>query len=133
MKLEVQFKPQLDNFDLKILQRNHSKPNEKVLEVAADVLAMDEEREPEFKQDDLNYLLQCGIPELGAKWALYKNNNNPDIAMGWYCEHSEDPDIKQPLPKIKVQKGKSKSNVDPVALQSLIGMGFTEQNKQCIK
>ena len=127
VKLEVQFKPQLDNFDLKILQRDHSKPNEKVLEVAADVLAMDEEREPEFKQDDLNYLLQCGIPELGAKWALYKNNNNPDIAMGWYCEHSEDPDIKQPLPKIKVQKGKSKSNVDPVALQNLIGMGFTEQ------
>lgn len=128
VKLEVQFKPILDNFDLKILQRDHSKPGEKVLESGLDELNMEEEKEPDFNQNDVNYLLQCGIPEHGAKWALLKNNNNPEMAMGWYCDHSEDPEIKGPLPKVKVQKNKkSNSNVDEASLSNLMGMGFTKE------
>lgn len=128
VKLEVQFKPILDNFDLKILQRDHSKPGEKVLESGLDELNMEEEKEPEFNQNDVNYLLQYGIPEHGAKWALLKNNNNPEIAMAWYCDHSEDPEIKGPLPKVKVQKNKkSNSNVDEASLSNLMGMGFTKE------
>ena len=128
VKLEVQFKPILDNFDLKILQRDHSKPGEKVLESGLDELNMEEEKEPDFNQNDVNYLLQYGIPEHGAKWALLKNNNNPEMAMAWYCDHSEDPEIKGPLPKVKVQKNKkSNSNVDEASLSNLMGMGFTKE------
>lgn len=128
VKLEVQFKPILDNFDLKILQRDHSKPGEKVLESGLDELNMEEEKELDFNQNDVNYLLQYGIPEHGAKWALLKNNNNPEIAMAWYCDHSKDPEIKGPLPKVKVQKNKkSNSNVDEASLSNLMGMGFTKE------
>ena len=128
VKLEVQFKPILDNFDLKILQRDHSKPGEKVLESGLDELNMEEEKEPDFNQNDVNYLLQYGIPEHGAKWALLKNNNNPEMAMVWYCDHREDPEIKGPLPKVKVQKNKkSNSNVDEASLSNLMGMGFTKE------
>lgn len=128
IKLEVKFKPKIDDFDLSVLQRDHTKPGEKVIESEKDEAQEEEEKEPEFKQEDVNYLLQCGIPELGAKWALYKNNNDPEIAIGWYCENSENPEIKNPLPKIKVKKGSDGgANVNQESLNNLIGMGFTKE------
>ena len=104
LKLECKFNTKLDDFDLKILNREHSKPDEKIIESGLDELNEEEEKEPEFKEEDINFLLQCGIPELGAKWALYKNNNDPEIAMAWYCENAENPEYKLPLPKIKEWK-----------------------------
>ena len=128
VKLECKFTTKLNDFDLKILNREHKKENEKIIESGLDELNEEEEREPEFKQDDINFLLQCGIPELGAKWALFKNNNNPEIAMGWYCENSENPDYKLPLPKIKIKKGKKGEEVfDQNSIDILVGMGFPKE------
>ena len=128
VKLEVQLDLKLLDFDLKVFCRDHSKPNEKVIESGTDELNdLEEEKEPEFKQDDINFLLQCGIPELGAKWALFKNNNNPDLAMGWYCENVDNPEIKQPLPKIKVKKNQKNQNFSDDNVNSLVSMGFTKE------
>lgn len=140
VKLEVKFQALIDNCNLSILQRQHSELNEQLILddkvkqiVSQDKKEEEEEKEPTFNQDNLNSLLQCGIPELGAKWALMKNNYNLDMALGWYCDHSEDAEIKQPLPKIKVKKTFDKSssvsapafvpNEDTV--QSMISLGFS--------
>ncbi len=131
LKLECKFNTKLDDFDLKILNREHSKPDEKIIESGLDELNEEEEKEPEFKEEDINFLLQCGIPELGAKWALYKNYNNPEIAIEWYCENSEKEEYKKPLPKIKVKSNKNEDNDNENLLykdgvKNLMGMGFTK-------
>lgn len=39
-------------------------------------------------------VLQMGIPENPAKWALYKTgNNNADMAVTWYFENMADESI----------------------------------------
>ena len=129
VKLEVSFEPIIDKFDAKLLSQNQHKENEKILDTAKEeALEEEEEQEIQFNQDSLNSLLQCGIPELGAKWALYLSNNDPDAALGLYCENAENPDYKKPLPKIKVKKNKNADDeltgVNMASLESLISMGF---------
>jgi ubiquitin carboxyl-terminal hydrolase 5/13 len=95
-----------------------------------------EEQEIQINEDALNYLLQCGIPELGAKWSLYMCNQDPELALGFYCENTDNPEYKKPLPKIKVKKDKNNKNkenltgINMVSLESLINMGF--ERKKCI-
>ena len=131
VKLEVSFEPILDKFDMKLLSQSQHKENEKILDTAKEeAFEEEEEQEIQFNQDSINYLLQCGIPELGAKWALYLSNNDPEAALGLYCENAENPDYKKPLPKVKVKKNKKNggdedlSGVNMASLESLISMGF---------
>ena len=128
VKLEVSFEPILDKFDLKLLSKSQKKENEKILDTAKEEALEEEEQEIQFNQESINYLLQCGVPELGAKWSLYLSNNDPEAALGFYCENSSNPEYQKPLPKIKVKKGKNGeediSGVNMISLESLINMGF---------
>ncbi len=130
VKLEVAFEPKLDNFDLKVLSESQHKENEKILDTAKEeAFEEEEEQEIQFNQESVNYLLQCGIPELGAKWALYLSNNDPEVALGLYCENADNPEYKKPLPKIKAKKNKNNDNdelagINMASLESLISMGF---------
>ena len=60
VKLEVSFEPILDNFDLKLLSREHKKENEVIIDTTKEELAENEEVEEEikFNQEHVNYLLQ---------------------------------------------------------------------------
>ena len=50
------------------------------------------ESEPEINKESLNLLMQQGIPEQHAKWALLSTNNNgPDAALEWYFMNMENP------------------------------------------
>ena len=146
VKLEVAFEPTIDNFDIKLLSQSQKKENEKIIDSAKEEAFEKElkekdqnkeksndeeefvEQEIEFNQDDINYLLQFQIPELGAKWALYLCNNDKEAALGFYCENSENPEYQKPLPKIKVKKiknnGEDLSGVNLAALSSLLDMGM---------
>ena len=162
VKLEVSFEPTLDKFDLGVLSQTHKKENEKILDKEREkALEEEEKKKPEdskkmeveeekeeyeeqeiqFNEEHVNYLLQCGIPELGAKWSLYMCNQDPEVALGFYCENSENPEYKNPLPKIKVKKDKNKpsnnnnnkedlTGINLNSLESLINMGF--ERKKCI-
>ena len=133
VKLEVSFEPILDNFDLKLLSREHKKENEIIIDTTKEELAENEEVEEEikFNQEHVNYLLQSGIPELGAKWALYLSGNDPEAALMLYVENSDNPDYKKPLPKVKVKKNKNnkdgEDNVDQNLVENLINMGFEKK------
>lgn len=53
-----------------------------------------EESEPELNQELLNMLLGMGLPETPAKHALYNTgNNNADMAVMWYYENMDKPEI----------------------------------------
>ena len=126
-KIKNNFKIPINNLELKNLNRNHSKEDENIVFESGEI----EEVEMEFDNENLMYLIQCGIPELGAKWALYKNFNNPEIAIEWYCENSEKEEYKKPLPKIKVKSNKNEDNDNENLLykdgvKNLMGMGFTK-------
>lgn len=70
---------------------NQLAPGEEAL---PDVEASQEEVEPELDAGLLNMVLQMGIPENPAKWALYKTgNNNADMAVTWYFENMGDESI----------------------------------------
>jgi ubiquitin carboxyl-terminal hydrolase 5/13 len=131
VKLEVAFEPILDNFDLKLLTREHKKENEVIIDKAKEEAAENEEVEEDikFNQEHVNYLLQSGIPELGAKWALYLSGNDPEAALMLYVENSDNPDYKKPLPKVKVKKNKKgekdeNDGVNPASIEELMNMGF---------
>lgn len=63
-------------------------------EVIPEEAAGSEEVEPELDAGLLNMVLQMGIPENPAKWALYKTgNNNADMAVTWYFENMADESI----------------------------------------
>ena len=132
VKLEVSFEPILNKFDLKLLSNSQHKENEKILDTAKEeALEEEEEQEIQFNQENVNYLLQCGIPELGAKWALYLSNHDPEVALGLYCENADNPEYKKPLPKIKKKKGKSADDdlagVSLASVESLMSMGFDKK------
>ena len=158
IKLEVSFEPTLDKFDLNKLSQSQKKENEKLFEKELEIQlekekekekALEneknkedkkeeeeeiEERDIEFNQENVNYLIQCGLPELGAKWALYLNNQDPEVALGFYCENEDNPEYKKPLPKIKVKKSKIKENedenisdVDINSLNNLLTMNFSRK------
>ena len=129
IKLEVAFEPILNKFDLKLLSNSQHKENEKVLDTAKEeALEEEEEQEIQFNQEHVNYLLQCGLPELGAKWALYLSNNDPEAALGLYCENMNNPEYQKPLPKVKTKKNKKGGDelagINMASLDSLINMGF---------
>ena len=131
VKLEVSFEPILNKFDLKLLSQSQHKENEKILDTAKEEALEEEEQEIQFNQENVNYLLQCGVPELGAKWALHLSNNDPEAALILYCENSDNPDYKKPLPKIKKKKNKKSeedlSGVNMASVESLINMGFDKK------
>ena len=128
-KSQAQFLLKTDNIDFSSLSPKISKDGENVTER----LAKGQEEvfiEPKFNINDVNYLMQCGIPELGAKWALLKFPD-PDQALGWYCENSENPELKKPIPKQRVIQNKNGKNKDDNLckeedVNNLIGMGFTK-------
>lgn len=54
--------------------------------------------EPDLNQNELNMVIQMGIPELAAKHALWNTgNNSADMAVQWYFENMENPVIHTPL------------------------------------
>ena len=88
----------------------------------ADVLV-----EPEFNKDALNYLLELGVPELGAKHALLKNNQIPEDSLNWYFNNAGEPSLLQPIPKISSKSGQNKTKVlvsENLVLQ-MIEYGFS--------
>ena len=124
-KITTNFEIPIINLELKELNHEHSKENEKIIFEEGEF----EEVEMEFDNENLMFLIQCGIPEIGAKWALYKNFNNPEIAIEWYCENSENEEYKKPLPKIKIKSKKKEDNDDENLLyknevEHLMRMGF---------
>ena len=131
IKSSAQFILNIDNIDFKILSPNTSKEGENVIER----LNNGQEEtfiDPKFNVNDLNYLMQCGVPELGAKWALLKMSGDPELALGWYCENSENPEIKKPIPKQRVIQNKNNSNKKNNAfkeedINNLIMMGFSKE------
>ena len=158
IKLEVSFEPTLDNFDLKLFSKSQKKENEKILDKEKEENYEKEKKEKEkqkekeekkedkkeeekdedmeeqdiqFNEEKVNYLLQCGVPELGAKWSLYLCNHDQEAALGFYCENSENPEYQKPLPKIKVKKNKNKdedlTGIDLGSLTSLIEMSFNRK------
>ena len=151
IKLEVTFEPTLDKFDLNILSQPQKKENEKLYDKEIEKekeksLENEKNKEDkkeeedfeeidiEFNQENVNYLMQCGLPELGAKWALYLNNHDPEVALGFYCENEDNPEYKKPLPKIKVKKDKNKENdeenisgIDINSLNNLLSMNFSRK------
>ena len=131
IKLEAAFEPILDNFDLKLLSREHKKENEIIIDSTKEEIDENEEVEEDikFNQEHVNYLLQSGVPELGAKWALYLSGNDPEAALMFYVENSDNPEYKKPLPKVKVKKNKKgdksqDDNVNQASVDELINMGF---------
>lgn len=64
--------------------------------------------EPEFNKEALNYLLELGVPELGAKHALLKNNQNPEISLNWYFNNAGEPSLLDPIPKINSSSKKER-------------------------
>ena len=147
IKLEVAFEPKLDNFDIKILSESQKKENEKILDVDKEEEFEKEfkkeiekekkdedddemeEKDIQFNQEQVNYLLDYGIPELGAKWALHLCNHDQEEALGYYFEIADNPEYQKPLPKIKVKKNKNNDEEDLTGinmdlLSQLIDMGF---------
>lgn len=132
VKSNAQFIINIDNVDFKILSPNISKDGENVVERLANG---QEEKfiEPPFNTNDLNYLLQCGIPELGAKWALLKMKD-PELALGWYCENSENPEYKKPIPKQRVIQSKNSisnsKSFKEEDVNNLVMMGFSKEKAE---
>ena len=62
------------------------------------------EQDIQFNQQHVNYLLQSGLPELGAKWALYLSGNDPEAALMFYLENSDNPEYKKPQYLIDLEK-----------------------------
>lgn len=84
---------------------------------------------PEFNKESLNFLLDMGIPELGAKHALLKNNQDGNSALDWYFNNSNDPTLSQPLPKVKkTQQKKEEFNLSDI--NQLMDFGFTREQAQ---
>lgn len=91
----------------------------------------EEEVEPEFKQESLNYLLDMGIPELGAKHALLNNNQDQNLALDWYFNNSSDPSLFEPIPRIKkVGKKEDSPKVDLSLVNQLIDFGFNKDQAE---
>ena len=114
-----------------MLSREHKKENEVIIDSTKEEVDENEEVEEDikFNQEHVNYLLQSGVPELGAKWALYLSGNDPEAALMFYVENSDNPEYKKPLPKVKVKKNKKgdksqDDNVNPASVDELINMGF---------
>lgn len=74
-----------------------------------------------------------GIPENPAKHALHATgNNNADLAVGWYFENMDKPEIQQPLRVKKAGSGAgSGPEVPAESLAMMQAMGFPD--KKCIK
>lgn len=144
IKIEASFEPTLNNLDIKILSESHKKENEKLLDLVKEKAFEEkienknnkqedeeyEEQDIKFNQADINYLLDFGIPELGAKWSLYVCNQDRESAIGFYCENGENPQYKKPLPKVKVKKNKNNNKSEDLiginieSLNYLTEMGF---------
>ena len=147
IKLEVSLEPTVDKFDLAVLSQNHKKENEKIMEQKEEEAELpkkeeqpqmqieedlkgeeyEEEEEVKFDQNKVDMLLENGVPELAAKWSLYLCNQEPELALNFFFENIESPDLQQPLPKIKVKKKRYTENIPGInmtSLESLLSMGF---------
>jgi len=86
--------------------------------------------EPAGQPDDLivAQLLSMGLQENAAKRAsLAVQNSGADVAAAWYFEHSEDPDINDPLPQGgEAGGGGTTDQADPEMVATLACMGFAE-------
>ena len=132
-KLEVELQvPETEiNFEAwKSTTNGEPAPGEEVIPEEA---TGSEEVEPELDAGLLNMVLQMGIPENPAKWALYKTgNNNADMAVTWYFENMADESINQPL-RVKKEGAPASTgdNIPAESLSMMTVMGFPE--KKCIK
>jgi len=85
---------------------------------------------PEVDELILSQLLSMGLTENAAKRACVKTgNSSADAAAMWYFEHTEDPDINDPLPAAggaPTGGGGGGFVADPEAVGMLTSMGFSE-------
>lgn len=123
-KLETPFIFPTDNINILLLSRQHSKHGEKVIEDKEESAEID--KEIEFNQNDVNTLINNGVPELAAKHALYNTNHNLDMALMWFYEHIEDPSLNNPLPKIKSTNQSTKPQFSEEDIQTLLSFGFNQ-------
>jgi ubiquitin carboxyl-terminal hydrolase 5/13 len=72
--------------------------------------------------------MQMGVPELGAKHALYKTgNNSADMAVAWFFENMDNPVINEPL-LVKKASSKGGDNIPQDLIDGLTSMfGFSEK------
>ena len=131
LEIELQVPESSINFEQWKSETNgEPAPGEEKLPEAA---ANQEEVEPELDAGLLNMVIQMGIPENPAKWALYKTgNNSADMAVTWYFENMGDESINGPL-RIKKEGAASSGgdNIPAESLSMMTAMGFPE--KKCIK
>jgi ubiquitin carboxyl-terminal hydrolase 5/13 len=125
-KLETLFKFPIEGLDISILNREHSNAGEKVIE--EDVLA-EQEEEPQINQNQINSLIQEGVPELAAKHALLNTNHQLDMALMWFYENMENPVITKPVPKVK-KGGVQQPKCNEEDVQTLISFGFTREQAE---
>jgi len=87
---------------------------------------------PAGPQPDATVVAACismGIPENAAKRAaVVTQNAGPEVAVSWYFEHQEDPDVNSPLPEGGAggPGGGGGAAPDPEAVAMLSSMGFSE-------
>ncbi len=90
-------------------------------------LAEEEEEGPEINQVMLNEVVQMGIPELAAKHSLVKTQNaSSDMAVAYYFDHMNDPELMEPIGRKKKGGGASEESI----LQ-LMEMGFSRERVVC--
>jgi ubiquitin carboxyl-terminal hydrolase 5/13 len=81
--------------------------------------------------DVVNQLLMMGVPELSAKHAAYNTAGaGAEAACEWFYMNIENPDLNNPLPKVKVggNIGQTQGPVfDPEAIMMLTSMGVSEK------
>jgi len=86
---------------------------------------------PAMEPDELMVaqLLSMGIGDNAAQRAcLAVKNANAEVAAGWYFEHSEDPDINDPVPAPGAAGAVAAdtSGADPDSVAMLVSMGFSD-------
>eukprot|EP00128_Syssomonas_multiformis_P018987 Colp12_sorted_trinity150504_noHs@9584 len=84
--------------------------------------------EPTFNAEALDSLMAMGVPEIRCKRALLATgNSSADAAINWVFEHSDDPDIDDPLPTSGAKAGPT---ADPASVAMLADMGFTSMHAE---
>lgn len=87
----------------------------------------DVEEEPELNMEMVKQLIEMGIPENQAKHSVYRTNQvSADMALAWFYENIENPDIQGPL---RVKKAGAASGNEPPAesIAMIEAMGFTQK------
>lgn len=91
-KLEIELQVPQDNIDFEKFRGSNGIAGEGEQLLPQAQAPAEEEVEPELNQDELNMVIQMGIPPNAAKHALFNTgNNNADMAVAWYFDNMDNP------------------------------------------